>query len=40
MRGTRKLSQNKTETARAGVVQALADSPHEADRTIARLMRS
>jgi predicted FMN-binding regulatory protein PaiB len=40
MRGTRKLSQTKSETARAGVVQALADSPHEADRTIARLMRS
>jgi transcriptional regulator len=40
VRGTRKLSQNKSETARAGVVQALTDSPREADRTIARLMRS
>lgn len=40
IRGTRKLSQNKSETARAGVVQALTDSPREADRTIARLMRS
>jgi transcriptional regulator len=40
VRGTRKLSQNKTETARAGAAQALADSPREADRTIARLMRS
>jgi transcriptional regulator len=40
VRGTRKLSQNKTESARAGVVEVLADSPHEADRTIARLMRS
>jgi len=40
VRGTRKLSQNKSETARAGVAAALAESPHEADRTIARLMRS
>lgn len=40
IRGTRKLSQNKSEMARAGVVQALTDSPREADRTIARLMRS
>jgi transcriptional regulator len=40
LRGTRKLSQNKSETARAGVVQALADSPREADRTISHLMRS
>jgi transcriptional regulator len=40
IRGTRKLSQNKTESARAGVIEALAASPHEADRTIARLMRS
>lgn len=40
VRGTRKLSQNKTETAQARVAQVLADSPREADRTIARLMRS
>jgi transcriptional regulator len=40
LRGTRKLSQNKTETARRGVVAALADSPREADRTIAALVRS
>jgi transcriptional regulator len=40
LRGTRKLSQNKSETARAGVAGALADSPREGDRTIARLMRS
>ncbi|HEY5946871.1 MAG TPA: FMN-binding negative transcriptional regulator [Kofleriaceae bacterium] len=40
LRGTRKLSQNKSESARAGVVQVLADSPREADRTIAALMRS
>jgi len=40
MRGTRKLSQNKSESSRAGVAEALAASPHEADRTIARLMRS
>ncbi len=40
VRGTRKLSQNKSESARAGIVQALADSPREADRTIAALVRS
>ena len=40
LRGTRKLSQNKTDAARAGVIRALGDSPREADRTIARLMRS
>jgi transcriptional regulator len=40
LRGTRKLSQNKTESARSGVVAALADSPREADRTIAGLVRS
>lgn len=40
LRGTRKLSQNKTEAVRAQVARVLADSPHEADRTIARLMRS
>ena len=40
LRGTRKLSQNKTESARSGVVAALADSPREADRTIAALVRS
>jgi transcriptional regulator len=40
LRGTRKLSQNKSESARAAVAQVLADSPYEADRTIARLMRS
>lgn len=40
LRGTRKLSQNKSEPARAGVIEALAASPREADRTIASLMRS
>ena len=40
LRGTRKLSQNKSETARAGVARALAGSPRETDRTIAQLMRS
>ena len=40
LRGTRKLSQNKTESARSGVVAALADGPREADRTIAALVRS
>jgi transcriptional regulator len=40
LRGTRKLSQNKTETARRGVARALADSPREAERTIARLVLS
>ena len=39
IRGTRKLSQNKSESARAGVAAALSDSPYESDRTIARLMR-
>jgi transcriptional regulator len=39
-RGTRKLSQNKTETARTNVAEVLATSPREADRTIGRLMRS
>lgn len=40
VRGTRKLSQNKSESDRARVSQVLADSPREADRTIAQLMRS
>lgn len=40
LRGTRKLSQNKTETARAGIVRALGESASDADRTIARLVRS
>ena len=40
LRGTRKLSQNKSETARGGVARELADSSREADRTIAALMRS
>jgi transcriptional regulator len=40
IRGTRKLSQNKNESDRAAVARVLADSPREADRTIAHLMRS
>lgn len=38
LRGTRKLSQNKTDADRAGVVEALAQSPRAADREIAVLM--
>ena len=39
LRGTRKLSQNKSEADRAGVIEALAASPHAADRAVAARMR-
>ncbi len=40
VRGTRKLSQNKTDADRAGIVTALDASPRAADREIAGLVRT
>jgi transcriptional regulator len=39
LRGTRKLSQNKSAADRAGVIEALSASPREADRAVAERMR-
>lgn len=39
IRGTRKLSQNKSPADRDGVIAALAASPHASDRAVAARMR-
>jgi transcriptional regulator len=39
IRGTRKLSQNKSDADRAGVIEALSASPHAAERAVAARMR-